>query len=224
MNLCGNPFDYLVAFVGGILVSFTPCIYPLIPISASYIGINSSGSKLKGLLLSLVFVTGTAITYSLLGLLASLTGTIFGTISSHPLTYIFVGMIVILFGFSLLDLFIISLPNIVKLIPLKKQDCFSTLLLGLSSGLITSPCLTPILGSILVYLTTKKNILYGITLLFCFAYGMGFILIILGVFSSLLVSLPKSGKWMLYIKRICAIILIGMGTYFIYSGIRGLVR
>jgi len=220
MNLSGNPFDYLIAFSGGVLASFTPCVYPLIPISAGYIGVNAGGSKLKGLVLSLAYVSGLAVTYSVLGLLASLTGTIFGKFSSSPLTGLFAGILIILFGFSMLDLFRVPLPNIIKLPPLKRQSYFSTFFLGLISGLIVSPCLTPVLGSILVYLTTKKNLLYGATLLFSFAYGMGLVLILIGTFSAVLLNLPKSGKWMVYIKKTCAFILMGAGLYFIFVAIR----
>ncbi len=222
MHLSGSPVDYLIAFLGGVLVSFTPCVYPLIPVSIGYIGARASGSKFQGLGLSLVYVTGIAFTYSALGLLASLTGTFFGKISSSPVTYLFAGSMIILFGLSMLDLFTIPLPNIIKLPALKKQNYFSTLILGLISGLIVSPCLTPVLGSILVYLTTKKNLLYGATLLFSFAYGMGLVLILAGTFSAVLVNLPKSGKWMLYAKRVFSFVLIGMGIYFIFAGLRRL--
>lgn len=220
MGLSGSPLDYLTAFLGGVGVSFTPCVYPLIPITIGYIGVKAGGSKLKGLGLSLIYVTGVAVTYSVLGLLAALTGRLFGHISSNPLTYIFVGLVLILFGTSMLDLFAMPALKLIKIPALKKENYFSTFLLGLSSGLVAAPCLTPILGSILVYLTTKKNLLYGATLLFSFAYGMGFILIIAGTFSAALVNLPKLGKWMLYIKRAFSFIIIGAGIYFIYSGIR----
>jgi len=222
MNLSGNPIDYLVAFAGGALLSVTPCVYPLIPISAGFIGVRAAGSKLKGLTLSLIYVTGVAFTYSLLGLAASLTGKILGVISTNPITYLFVGTVIILFGLSLLGVFTISLPNIIKLPALKKGNYFSTFLLGLSSGLIVSPCITPVLGAILVYLTAKKNILYGMTLLFSFAYGMGLILILVGTFSTILLGLPKVGKWMAYIKKFVALVLIGMGIFFIFNGIRRL--
>ena len=196
MNLSGNPIDYLVAFFGGVLLSFTPCVYPLIPISAGFIGVSAAGSKLKGLFLSLVYVTGVAITYSILGLIASLTGKFLGAISANPVTHIVAGVIIILFGLSMLDIFRIPLPAIIKLPKVKKGNYFSVFFLGLSSGLLVSPCVTPVLGAILAYLTTKKNILYGMALLFSFAYGMGLILILLGTFSTVLLSLPKSGKWM----------------------------
>jgi thiol:disulfide interchange protein DsbD len=222
MNLSGNPIDYLIAFLGGVLISFTPCVYPLIPVSIGYIGVKSSGSKFQGLILSLIYVTGIAVTYSALGLLASLTGTLFGRVSSSPLTYIFAGSVIVVFGLSMLDLFIIPLPNIIKLPGLKKENYLSTFILGLSSGLIVSPCLSPVLGSILVYLATKKNLLYGATLLFSFAYGMGLVLVLAGTFSAVLVNLPESGKWMLYVKRLFSFLLIGIGIYFIFTGLRRL--
>ena len=220
MNLSGNPVDYFFAFLGGIAFSFTPCVYPLIPISVSFIGIKASDSKLKGLSLSLVYVTGMALTYSLLGLIASLTGRIFGLISEHPVTNIFVGMIILLFGVSMLEIFHFPAINLIKIPIFKKRNFLSTFLLGLISGFIVSPCVTPALGAILAYLTTKRNILYGMTLLLSFAYGMGLVLILAGTFSSILVKLPKSGKWLSIIKKIGALILIVTGIYFISTGIR----
>jgi len=200
-------------------MSFTPCVYPLIPISAGNIAARAGGSKTKGFILSLVYVLGVAITYSILGLIASLSGTIFGRISSYPATYIIVGILIILFSLSLLDLFHIHLPHKIKA-PEHKHDYLYTFLLGLTSGLLASPCVTPVLGSILALLATKQNVVYGATLLFSFAFGMGFVLILIGLFEGLLVNLPKSGKWMVYIKRASAIIMMAMGAYVVFTGIR----
>ena len=221
MNPSGVPVNYFAAFFGGILVSLTPCVYPLIPITAGYIGVRSAGSRLKGLTLSLAYVTGIAITYSILGLVASLTGKLFGQISTHPLTYFIVGGIVIVFGLSMADLFAIPFPNIIKKLPgQKRQNLFGAFFLGLSSGLIVSPCLTPVLSSILLYLATERNVLYGATLLLVFAYGMGVILVLVGTFSAALLNLPRLGKGMVYIKKAWALMLIGMGAYFIMLGLR----
>ena len=219
MNVPVNSVDYLQAFLGGIIVSFTPCVYPLIPVTAGYIGVNATGSKIKGFVLSLIYVTGIAVIYSILGILASFTGTFFGKVGAHPVTYFLVGTVIILFGLSMLELFIIPNNKLIKAPAMRKQNYFSVFVLGLSSGLIISPCLTPVLGSILAYLATKRNVLYATTLLFSFAYGMGLILILAGTFSAVLVNLPKSGKWMVHVKKVCAIVLIGMGVYFIFVGI-----
>lgn len=222
MNLSGNPIDYVFAFFGGVLVSFTPCVYPLIPVSAGYIGARSSGAKLRGLALSLAYVTGIAVTYAALGLTASLTGKIFGAISSYPLTYIIVGSIIVIFGLSMSGLFVLKVPVFVNRPGLNKQNYFSIFFLGLASGLIIGPCTTPVLGAILLYLATKKNLFYGATLLFTFAYGMGLLLILIGTFSSVLVNrLPKSGWWMAHIQKAGAFILIGFGLFLVFSGIKG---
>ncbi|MCM8780809.1 MAG: sulfite exporter TauE/SafE family protein [Candidatus Omnitrophica bacterium] len=222
MSLSGGPIDYIAAFLGGLMVSFTPCVYPLIPVSAGFIAAESGNSKLKGLSLSLIYVTGIAITYSILGLAASLTGKLFGFISSYPLTYILVGGVIIFFGLAMLDLFGLSLPGLFKVLPLKRKGYISIFLLGLTSGLVIGPCTTPALAAILVYLTTRQNIVYGMTLLFVFAYGMSVILILVGTFSSLIVSLPRSGRWMIYIKKLCGMIILVGGLYFIFEGIRRL--
>ncbi|MBI5145323.1 MAG: sulfite exporter TauE/SafE family protein, partial [Candidatus Omnitrophica bacterium] len=220
MTLAGNPLDYLWAFLAGMAISFTPCVYPLVPITAGFIGIKAGGNKIKGLFLGFIYVTGIAVTYSLLGLIASLTGKIFGSISSRPITYLFTGIVIILFGFSMLGLFKIPFLNLVKPAGSKKEGYFSVFFLGLSSGLVVSPCLSPALGSILAYLITRKNIFYGTTLLLTFAYGMGVLLILVGTFSTLLLAFPKSGRWMEHIKKICAFIIIAMGLYFVVTGLK----
>ncbi|MFA6349680.1 MAG: cytochrome c biogenesis protein CcdA [Candidatus Omnitrophota bacterium] len=223
MILSGNPVDFVLVFAGGVLMSLTPCVYPLMPITVGYIGANSANSRLKGFTLSLIYITGIAITYSFLGLVASLTGQIFGQISAHPWTNILVGTIVIVFGLSMLDVITVRLPSFsFKFAGFKKGNYLSTFLLGLVSGLVIAPCLSPALAAILAYLTTKKNVAYGMMLLFSFAYGMGMILLVLGTFSSIITAIPKPGKWLEYIKWLGAFVLIVMGAYLIFSGIRRL--
>ena len=223
MSLSGNPVDYIYAFLGGITLSFTPCVYPLIPVSVSFIGAKSS-SGFKGFILSLVYVSGIALTYSVLGLFASLTGVFFGSISSHPLTYIAVGVVIIVFGLSMFGLFNIpfNINPKVNASLLKSKSYLSIFLLGVTSGFIISPCLTPALGSILSYLATRKNVFYGASLLATFAYGLGLILILSGTFGGFLTNIPKSGKWMVYFQRAAGVILVSMGSYFVYIGIRRL--
>jgi thiol:disulfide interchange protein DsbD len=212
----------LAVFAGGLLVSFTPCIYPLLPLTISYIGIEAGGSKRNAFILSLLYVCGIAVIYALLGLIASLTGTIFGKFSSSPITHIFLGIVIIIFGFSMSGFISIPIPflRLIKFPQLKKGDKFGAFVLGLSSGLVASPCLTPVLGSILLYLTVEKSLFYGSLLLFVFAFGMGSSLIIASIFSAALLSVPKLGKWMKYISKALALVLIIAGLYFIVEGIR----
>ena len=220
MNLSGSPFDFLIAFAGGVLASLTPCVYPLIPVSAGYIVGNAQGRKGKALFLSLFYVTGMALAYSSLGILAVLTGSIFGKFSASPIVNLASGIIIFIFGLSMLDLFKLDFIPKVKLTVSNNGGYLSALLLGLVSGLMVSPCLVPILGAILAYLTTRNNLFYGGFLLLCFSYGMGLIFILIGTFGTGLSGLPKSGGWMVVIKKICAAIILLAGAYFIFASIR----
>ncbi|MBM3250608.1 MAG: hypothetical protein FJZ09_07255 [Candidatus Omnitrophica bacterium] len=222
MTLSGNPADYLVAFLGGILMSFSPCIYPLIPVSASYIGVSSSSSRSRAFILAFVYASGFALTYSAFGIFASLTGTLLGRFSEHPAIYFSFGILMIVFGLSMLE--IVRLPDlpVLRLPALKEKSLLGALLLGIGSALLISPCTSPVLGSILLYLAQRKNILYGATLLLSFAYGMSLILLLSGLFANFLLNLPKAGRWTLYIRRIFAFLLLVSGAYIIYEGINRL--
>lgn len=220
MHLLGSPFDFLIAFFGGVLASLTPCVYPLIPVSAGYIVGNAQNSRIKGLFLSFFYVSGIAITYSFLGMLAVLTGSIFGKFSSHPAVNLISGIIIFIFGLAMFDLFQFNFISNLKLPAIRKGSYLSALLFGLVSGLMISPCLTPILASILAYLSITKNVFYGAFLLFCFSYGMGLIFILIGTFGPSLTGLPKPGKWMVAIKKICASVIVLSGVYFIFTAIR----
>lgn len=216
MNLQGSPIDYLIVFFAGILASLTPCIYPLIPVTVSIIGIDSRGRRATGFILSFIYVTGIAFVYSILGLIAALTGSIFGSISVHPITRVAVGVIFIFFGLSLWEIFPLKTLGIKANFSFRARAPWQVFLLGLSSGLVISPCTSPILGSILVLAASRSNIVYAITLLLTFAYGLGAILILAGTFSSVIISLPKSAAWMSKIKFLGGLILILVGVYFIF--------
>ncbi|MFH1691583.1 MAG: cytochrome c biogenesis protein CcdA [Candidatus Omnitrophota bacterium] len=215
--------EILLAFGAGVLVSFSPCVYPLLPITIGYIGASSQKDKFHAFLLSLIYVLGMSITYCILGVFASLTGKIFGQISSSPISFFIIGNICILFGLSMLGVFEVHIPapllNKIK----SPKSKFSVFLLGLISGLIVGPCTAPVLGTILVFVATKQNLFYGVVLLFSFAYGMGALLILAGTFSGILVNMPKSGKWMYTIEKIGGILLILAGEYFLINMGRSLI-
>jgi len=218
MNLSVDKINVPLAFLAGVLMSLSGCFYPLLPI---FLGSLSKymHKEFDGFILSFLFVSGFALVYSILGIIASFTGKLFGFVLTYPLTRIFAGFIFILFGLSLLELPFLRLKTISFKISFLKSNLvyLNAFFMGISSALIISPCVSPVLGSILLYIAIKKDILYGWLLLLSFAYGIGFLLIICGSFGGFL--LPKLGVWMKVIERLCGVFLISIGLYFILTNL-----
>ncbi len=210
---------YLAVYLGGVLVSFTPCVYPVIPMTVAYIGGQSSGSKIKGFVLSIFYVFGMALTYTFLGSFAALSGKLFGQIQTNPWTYFTVANICILLGLSMLEVFTIPLPRfLTKFQPKdKKKGILGSLLVGAASGLVLGPCTAPVLAVLLGFVATRQNIIFGMGLLFVFAFGMGTLLIVLGTFTGLLANIPKADMWMVRVKKVFGWILIAMAEYFLIT-------
>ncbi|OIP91724.1 MAG: hypothetical protein AUK24_02570 [Syntrophaceae bacterium CG2_30_49_12] len=210
---------FLTVYLGGVLVSFTPCIYPAIPITIAYIGAHGSGSKLRGFVLSLAYVLGMALVYTTLGGIAALSGRLFGQIQTNPWTYFIIANVCILMGLSMLDVFVLPLRTpafLTKIMPGKKtKGVLGSFLVGAASGLLMGPCITPVLAVLLSYIATRQNVILGMGFLFVFAFGMGTFLIILGTSAALIASRPKSGMWMVRISHISGWILLAMGEYFL---------
>ncbi|MFA5320698.1 MAG: cytochrome c biogenesis protein CcdA [Candidatus Omnitrophota bacterium] len=223
MNLSGTPFDFVIAFAGGVVWSFTPCVYPLLPVIIGYVGASSCASHGRAFCLSFSYASGTAFVYALLGVLASLGGRAMGSITASPLTGIISGLVILGFGFSMSGALKLPVMAVFRIRPAGKahSSIFWAFLLGCSSALLISPCVTPVLGSILVYLASRRNVAYGAVLLLTFAYGMGLIFVLAGTSGHILSRLPKSGKWLEWINKGCALLLCVIGVYFI---VRGLTR
>jgi len=216
-----SPLAYLVVFFAGLATSLTPCVYPIIPITLIYIGARKTKNKLSSFLLSLFYVLGVACTYSFLGAIASLSGKLFGTISTLPITYIIVGLIFILFGLSMFELFAFQTKSFIAMEKLAKNSSNFTgsFILGLASGFIISPCTTPTLGVLLTYVASKQNLFFGISLLFIFAFGMGFTIMMLAAFANILINFSKIGKYSNIINKILGLIMFIFGIFYITYGI-----
>ncbi len=216
MNLTGSFLDYFIVFGSGVLVSFTPCVYPVMPLTASFIGgINTKGTKLNGLFLSLIYVFGMAIVYCSFAVFAALTGKVFGQIQNNPIIYLIVANVLILSALAMFD--IIPLPTLGFSThhKIKSKNLWAVVLFGMASGLVVGPCTAPVLGTLLFYVASKQNIWHGISLLFVFSYGVGASLILLGTFSGMIANLPKSGLWLVRVKQFCGVILLIAAEYFL---------
>jgi thiol:disulfide interchange protein len=210
---------YAAAYLAGVLVSFTPCVYPVVPITAAVIGTQGGVSAGRGLILSLSFVLGLAVTYTAIGMFAALTGRLFGSIQASPLTQGTLGVLFVLMGLAMLEVFHLSLE---RFMPRPREGAgrkgiVGSFAIGLTSGFLLGPCTAPVLAVILGVVAARQSVFFGGSLLFVFSFGVGTLLILVGTFTGILTGLPKSGAWMTGVKKISGVVLLAAGAYFLYS-------
>ena len=208
----------VVLFGAGLATSLTPCVYPMIPITAGILGGGGSTRRSRGrtAFLTAVYVLGLALMYSLLGLLAGLTGTLFGTVSSSPWALFLMGNLLLVFGLALLDVFTVNAPA--RLAGwagrLAGDSVVGVFALGATSGLVAAPCGAPAFAAVLTFVSTTGSAALGFLYLFVFSIGLTALLIAVGLFSGSLAALPRAGKWTLWIKRAGGVLLLLMAEYY----------
>jgi thiol:disulfide interchange protein DsbD len=204
-------------FGAGVLTSLTPCVYPMIPITIGIIGGTAANrSRGRTAALTLVYISGVALFYALLGLLAGLTGSLFGTVSANPWVRFATGNLLLLFGLAMLDVIPVAAPT--RLVRwaggLQGGSLPSVFLLGATSGIVAAPCGAPAFGAVLTWVAGAGNPVLGFVYLFVFSLGMTVLLAGVGLFSGTLAALPRSGFWMVWIKRVAGIVMIGVAEYY----------
>ncbi|MCD4654059.1 sulfite exporter TauE/SafE family protein, partial [bacterium] len=213
----GSALAFLLVFVAGFLTSLTPCVYPMIPITISYIGGRSTGQgKFRGFILSLFYVLGLALVYALLGVAAALTGSLFGSITQIPAVIGGVALIFGIMGLSMLGLFDIQLPSSFQSRMQSggpKSGFLGAVVMGAVAGLVAAPCAGPVIVALMTYIASTGKVIFGFTLMMSFAAGMGILFIVLGTFSGLLSALPSAGMWMAKVKKTFGVIMIGAAIF-----------
>lgn len=223
VKLSNNPLiAVLLLFAAGVLTSLTPCIYPMIPITAAIVGGQSIGEtkppKSRTIFLTLSYVAGLAIVYATLGVIAGISGTIFGTISTNPWLYFTMANVLIIAALSMLDVLPIRLPAGL----VQKASTAGTagrasgaFIMGAVSGLVAAPCGAPVMAAVLTWVTTTQRAALGFVYLLSFSIGMCALLVAVGLFSGTLTRLPRAGAWMVWVKRAFAVIMIGVAEYYL---------
>ncbi len=218
--LASRPLVALATMFGaGVLTSLTPCVYPLIPITASVIaGTAQEGQpKTRTIGLTMTYVMGMALLYAALGAVAGVTGSLFGTVSASPWTLLVIGNLLLLFALVMLDVLPVPIPR--RLMQWAgKQGGGSypaVFLLGASSGVVAAPCGAPAFAVVLTWVAATGAGLMGFVYLFVFSLGMSALLVAVGLFSGTLALLPRSGMWMVWMKRAAAVLMLVMAQYYL---------
>ena len=211
-----------LAFLGGVLTSLTPCIYPMIPITASIVGGQTVGadrpSKRRAIALTFAYVFGLALVYATLGLLAGLSGTMFGTVSTNPWLHFAIANLLILAALAMLDVIPVRLPAALTTRAASVGEggrVAGAFVMGAASGLVAAPCGAPVMAAVLTWVSLTKSATLGFLYLFVFSLGMCTLLIAVGISVGVLGVLPRAGGWMTWVKRIFAIVMLIMAEYYL---------
>ena len=226
-QLSANPLAAIpVIFGAGVLTSLTPCIYPMIPITAAIVGGTTAGERDAGerpprwrpLLLSLTYALGLALVYSALGLFAGLSGTLFGSVSSNPWLYFAMANLLVAAALAMLDVLPVRLPSalLARAATAGAGGRFGgALVMGAMSGLVAAPCSAPVRAAVLTWVSTTRSGALGFLYLFVFSLGMCTLLVAVGLAGGTIARLPRAGRWMLWVKRAFALIMIGVAEYYL---------
>ncbi|VAX23561.1 Cytochrome c-type biogenesis protein DsbD, protein-disulfide reductase [hydrothermal vent metagenome] len=212
----GLLLTFILVFLGGLALNLTPCVYPLIPITVSYFGGQSESKKGKLVLNAVIYLLGMAVMYSSLGLFAALTGSMFGDLLRHPGAIMVVALILVALALSMFGLYEIRPPAALSQIGGKNREgLFGTFMMGLTVGIIAAPCIGPFVVGLLAYVGEKGDPLLGFSMFFVLALGLGLPFLFLAIFSGAISVIPSSGMWMVWVKQVFGVILLGMALYFL---------
>jgi thiol:disulfide interchange protein DsbD len=212
----GLPLTFLLVFLGGLALNLTPCVYPLIPITISYFGGQAGGKKGNLIAHALFYILGMAVTYSVLGSVAAFTGGLFGAALQIPIVLAAIAAIMIALALSMFDLYEFRLPGFLnKLAGTSRRGFMGTLFMGLTVGVVAAPCIGPFVLGLLTYVGDRGSVLLGFWMFFVLALGLGLPFLVLAVFSGSVNRLPRSGAWMVWVRKIFGFILLVMALYFL---------
>ncbi|MBT8366696.1 MAG: sulfite exporter TauE/SafE family protein, partial [Deltaproteobacteria bacterium] len=201
-------------FAGGMALNLTPCVYPLIPVTISYFGGRSGKRQLIGH--GLCYIGGLSITSSILGVVAALTGGLMGAMLQNPLVLVFVAAILVLMATSLFGMWEIRLPGgLMQAASKTYAGYLGTFFMGLTMGIVAAPCIGPFVLGLLTWVAGMGSAWLGFIVFFTLSLGLGLPLFFLAIFSGNLNRLPRSGEWMLWVRKLMGWVLVGMAVYFI---------
>jgi thioredoxin:protein disulfide reductase len=209
----------LGVFAGGMALNLTPCVYPLIPVTVSYFGGQAARERQsQGNLIAhaLSYMTGLAVANSVLGVVAALSGGLMGGILQNPIVLITVAAILLLFASSLFGVWEIRLPRgLTQAASKPYTGFFGSLFMGLTLGVVAAPCIGPFVLGLLTWVAGMGSPWLGFLIFFTLSLGLGLPLFFLALFSGQMKRLPRSGAWMIWVRKIMGWVMVGMAVHFV---------
>ncbi|MFZ5804713.1 MAG: protein-disulfide reductase DsbD family protein [Acidobacteriota bacterium] len=203
----------VLVFLGGLALNLTPCVYPIIPVTVGFF-LNQTGSSKRTALLASFYVLGMAVTYSTLGVVAALTGKLFGAALQKPWVTGGIVVVVLALAASMFGLWEIRIPAWVSGVAGARQGVVGSLVMGLVVGLVAAPCIGPFVLGLLAYVGQKQSVMLGFLLFFTLALGLGLPYLFLALSTRSLEKLPHSGAWMEGVRQLFGVLLVALAFYF----------
>jgi len=212
----GLPLAIVAFFIFGLALNLTPCVYPVIPITVGYFGGQSDRRKGSAFIMALFYVTGIAIIFAVLGLISGLAGKQWGFLFQNPWFVITIAVIILAMAASMFGAFEITIPaGLMNSLGKSREGVIGSFIMGLTVGVVIAPCAAGIIIG-LVGLVAKLGIVAkGTLLFFVLGLGLGLPYLILATFSGLLNKIPQSGMWMVWVRKLFGVLLVGVALYFL---------
>jgi len=215
----------LGVFLGGIALNLTPCVYPLIPITASYFGGRSETGERQGYIVlhGFLYILGLSVMNSAIGVSAAFTGRLMGSFLQHPAVLIFVASVLLLMALNFFGLWELRLPSFLSSAVSKSHTGYAqSLFMGLTLGIVAAPCIGPFIIGLLTMVAQRGDPVFGFLIFFTLSIGLGLPLFILSIFAGNVSKLPRSGEWLLWIRNLFGWIMLAMAVYFVKPLLPGL--
>ncbi len=208
---------FVAIFFIGLALNLTPCVYPMISVTVSIFGGQTDTNLFRVFLKALTYVMGIATMYSVLGVVAALSGGLFGSALQSPVVLAIIGLLLMGLALSMFGLYEIQMPYWItsKLGGQNASGFIGVFVSGLVVGVFAAPCIGPPIIALIAFVGANGDPFFGFWSFFILSLGLGFPYLILGTFSGLLQKLPKSGVWMIWVKKVFGIVLVGVGLFYI---------
>ncbi|WP_441000463.1 cytochrome c biogenesis protein CcdA [Fodinibius sp. SL11] len=216
----GSILAFLGIFLIGLALNLTPCVYPMLSVTVSLFGgrADQQTNTLQSFGMASIYVLGIVSMYSVLGVAAAYTGSLFGSWLQSSVVLGAVGIILLTMALSMFGLYELQPPQwVLQKLGGSQQAVGPTglFLSGIMVGIFAAPCIGPPVIALLTFVGAQGDPLFGFFTFFVMAVGLGLPYLILGTFSNLLSKLPKSGQWMVWVKKVFGVVLIGAALFFL---------
>ena len=223
-NIIGNEsfltfmLMFAASFIGGVIASISPCSLAMLPLIIGYVGGCSKETPVRTAIQLTSFILGTAIVFTIIGVICAITGTVFASVFGGYFTLIMASLLLVI-GLKIIEVLDFEIPTIIRTMPTTQTSSLVIypILLGIAFALAGTPCSTPILAGIMVFAAMGKNIIASVIMLFLFAIGQGLILVIAGLFTSSVKNMKQFSSITDKLIKLSGWLIIAVSLYLYYK-------